>query len=248
MRSACKLFAATLGATFLYGAVFAIVQLLPSIYRALWAPRVLGLRATAPGVWVVYIVCALITLALFATVISRQEAVRKGTRATPGGGLSRLLRLALLTLAAGVVLVSLGEFLLPGVQSQVGMIRIVTTILAIAVIYWAVAAAFAWLGVVLLNQRPFEAVVRSVGLVRSNWWGSFVVLLLALVVFIACVAAGAAAAYLWPFLASGELLGMTVAAVVVAVVINGLGMPFAAALLTARFADLRGRQPELDRA
>jgi hypothetical protein len=247
MRSAWKLFGATLGATFLYGAIFALVQLLPSIYRAIWAPRVFGLRATAPGVWGVYIICVLSTLAIFGAVIRRQEAIRKGTGAVPAGGLRGLLRLVLLTITAGVVLVSLGELLLPGVQSQEGLVKIVATILALAAVYWAVATAFAWPGVVLLDQRPFEAVVRSVGLVRAHWWGSFLVLLLVSILLIVCLAAGAVPAYLWPFLASGELLGMTVAAIVAAIVINGLGLPFAAALLTARFADLRGRQPA-DRA
>jgi hypothetical protein len=247
MRSAWKLFGATLGATFLYGALFAVVQLLPSIYRAIWAPRVFGLRATAPGVWVVYILCLFSTLALFRAVIRRQEAVRQGT-AVPSGGLNGLLRLVLLTIAAGVVMVSLGGLLLPGVQSQAGPVKIAAALLVLAAVYWTVASAFAWTGVVLLDQRPFEAVVRSVGLVRAHWWGSFVVLLLVLILLVVCLAAGAIPAYLWPFLASGELLGMTLAAIVAAVVINGLGMPFAISLLTSRFADLRGKQPGTDRA
>src|ERR1700728_581758 len=161
--SAFKLFGTTFARSFLYGAVFAIVQLLPSIYRAVWAPRVFGLRATAPGVWVVYIVCVLVTLVLFAAVQKRQAAATSGqpsAGAEHGNALRQLLRLALLTVAAGITLLSLGEFLIPAVQSQSVVIKGAVTILLIATIYWAVAVAFAWPAVVLLNRRPFDAVVR----------------------------------------------------------------------------------------
>jgi hypothetical protein len=247
LQSGLKLFAATFAGGALYGTVFAIVQLLPSIYRAIWAPRVFGLRATAPGVWVVYIVCVLTTLVLFAAVQLRQTAVANGGRpaGAVGAALRQLSRLALLTIAAGVVLVSLGEFLIPATQSQSRLVKIVALILGAATIYWAVAVAFAWSVVVVLKQRPFDAVVRSVRLVRSSWWGSFLMLFLASIVLLLCLAAGAVPAYLWPFAAAGELLGMTAMAVLVSMAVNAVGLSLLSAFVIASLADLRTREQAL---
>jgi hypothetical protein len=245
LQSGLKLFGATFAGSVLYGTVFAIVQLLPSIYRAIWAPRVFGLRATAPGVWVVYIICVLMTLVLFAAVQLRQAAVASGGRpaGAMGEALRQLLRLTLLTIAAGIVLISLGEFLIPATQSQSHVVKIAALILGIATIYWAVAVAFAWSVVVVLKQRPFDAVVRSVRLVRSSWWGSFLMLFLALIVLLICLAVGAAPAYLWPFAVAGELLGMTAIAVLISIAVNAVGLSLLSALVIASLADLRTRAP-----
>jgi hypothetical protein len=246
IRVGFRIFGATLPGGLFYGAAFAIVQLLPSIYREIWAPRVFGLRATAPGVWIVYAVCGLVTLVLFAAANLRQAAVAGGEGSSASGVLraafSKLLRLALLTITTGVIVISLGEFLIPLTRSESMSIRVAADLLVLAALYWLVAGAFAWPAVALLGCRAFDAIVCSVRLVRSNWWGSFVVLLLAWIVLLVCLAAGQVVSYLWPFTASGELLGMTAAAVVVSIVINAIGFPLISALIVARFGDLRTRE------
>jgi hypothetical protein len=248
-QSGGRIFRAALAGCLVYGAVFAIVQLLPSIYRAIWAPRVFGLRATAPGVWIVYIVCVLLTLMLFAAATLRQAAVAAGRTSSSGAELSEALRkllpLTLLTVIAGILAVALGELIIPWMQSTSMPLRIAADLVALAGIYWAVAVLFAWPAVLLLKLRPFDAVVHSVRLVRSHWWSSFLFWFAALVLLLVCLAAAAVPAFLWPFAASGELVGATALAVVAAIVINAIGLPLISALILARFGDLEVRESSM---
>ena len=68
---------------------------------------------------------------------------------------------------------------------------------------------------------------------RLSWWGSFLLLLLASIVLLICLAVGAVPAYLWPFAAAGELLGMTAIAVAVSIGANSVGLPLVSALIIA---------------
>jgi hypothetical protein len=247
LQSAFRIFGATVPVGLFYGAVFAIVQLLPSLYRSIWAPRVFGLRATAPGVWLIYILCGLLTLILFAATHLRQDAVAGGRKSSVGeeigGACSKLFRLALLTIAGGLLIVAVGEFLLSPARPESLAIRTVAYVLLLATLYWTVASAFAWTAVVLLSCRPFEAVVCSIRLVRSSWLGTFLILLLALILLLVCLAAGQVVSYLWPFTAAGELFGTTAVALLVSIALNATGLPLISALIVARFADLRVREP-----
>jgi hypothetical protein len=86
-------------------------------------------------------------------------------------------------------------------------------------------------------------VVCSIRLVRSSWLGTFLILLLALILLLVCLAAGQVVSYLWPFTAAGELFGTTAVALLVSIALNATGLPLISALIVARFADLRVREP-----
>ena len=178
--------------------------------------------------WLVYLVSVVVQLLLWAALLQRQRAVAQCEPSSMRAELTRALhRLpAMVGMAVLILLAVAGGTLclvLPGV-------------------YLAVAFLMAQPALVLEGRGPIDAMKFSVQLVRSAWWRTFLIFVVAIViVFVFYVLAIVILGILYQFTRRADVAIVGATAVVLISALGVFSFPFIGATTLAVFGDLQAR-------
>lgn len=253
LDSAFRVFRATLLRCLPYGALAVVAGQLPNIYDIAAGRPLRRFGAADPVWWALYVIGALLALALWnATALRQYGMVTGAAELTPGAELGRGLRRApavawLLILS----LVGMGVFLLPALALPPAYRVWALIVLAIPASYVGVALSCSWTALLFAGTGVLRSMAYSFRLVSGNWWRLSTIYSVGIVMLLVFyVLSGVLAmAVVVPFAGAADLAVLTAVSAVIVVALGAVGTPFYSALALVVFGDLRARREalELDR-
>jgi len=232
LDSGFRIFRATVLRCLPYSILVMITGQLPNVHRVL-AGRPLGRGLNDPDWWTWYAIGLLLSTFVSGCLVLRQASLAAGSPTSTADELRTVLRrfpqlvavLLLHILAAGIGALFL---VLPGM-------------------YLLIALIFATPTVLLRTSNPIKALFYSAGLVRGNWWRTFAImgmLLVVMIVFYILIGTITAAA-----VSIGGVVDVAVASAVfatAAVATGAFSLPLWWAIVLSAYGELQVRREGLD--
>jgi hypothetical protein len=236
-----------------FGPLWIIVGQLPNIYHlAMGRPRV-QFGGNDPIWWLLYIVGTLGSITISSALILHQRDIvsHVPTRMLPqllaaSRRLPALIGIGVLSVLiigvpSGVVLFPIARDVIaaPGI----GTLSLVLLVL-LYVSYVSLLVSVGWTALLIDRMSPIAALRHSVKLVLGNWWRTFAVFLVALVVVL--VIYFVAAAVFIPLVGAMDVALVAVVSEMLIFVMSALVTPYFGATMLALYGDLKARKEGSD--
>jgi uncharacterized membrane protein len=226
-----KLYAAALPQCWPISLTSGLVALIPGIYIALKVgidpTQMLGM-VSSPAFWGSYLVLILISLMFSFAMLIRVAQVAEGEAGTTGGAIARAG--ALLPRAFGATLL----FLLAYVGGAL--------LLVVPGIIWSVSFILAGAFIVLEDAGAVESLSRSRRLVKGNWWRTFGILTIALIMAYVLLVTVQFTASFAAKLLSVDLVVSMIVTTVLGALLNVVVSPLYSASILGIYFDLKLRK------
>lgn len=251
LDTAFRIFRATLLKCLPYATLSLLAGQLPNIYTLLQGgPLQRNLLEPHDRVWwLLEIVGAVISLALWSAIVRRQYAIASG-QPFPQGELTAALRLVpglfavSMLLGLGILACMLPGFAFAGTPV---IMAVALTLLVIPALYVATRLSSAITAYILTGRGVFASLGYSWRLTADNFWRLSLIFSVGIVLIIVFyVLAGIIAAAIAVPFALGDVAMITAVTAAVVVILGSIGTPFYTALSLAVFGDLSVRKEGTD--
>jgi hypothetical protein len=236
LDSGLRLFRASLLKCLPFGVVMAVMGQVPAAYDVAQGRSTLEFPNRDPRWWALYAIATLVSIIMWIAVLRRQQLIARGERLES----REELRAALTRVPA-----FLGVHILTALAVVLGLI-----LLLVPGIYLMTALSMGGPLTAIERNGPGEAFVRSMELVRGNWWrlSAIFTVILAIVLVIYAVAGLVGAVIATPLAGTADVAVVTAMTSVVLLVLTAFSMPLYTALLLAAYHDLKVRREGADLA
>jgi hypothetical protein len=228
LDTAFKLFSISLLKVLPYGMLGTLAGQLGNIYNLATGRPLQRFLPRDPTSWLVFCASIVLSLALWAAVLLRQRAIAQGAPVSTQAELTTVVRrlpalLGLIVLQTIAVAAGLVVLVVPGVYIGIALLVTVPAL-------------------VLENQGPIEAMKLSLHLMKGNWWRTFAIFLVSLViVLVFYILGGIFAGIVAQFERGADIAVLTATSTVVIISLGAVSTPFFAAMTLAIFGDLKAR-------
>jgi hypothetical protein len=243
LDSVFRIFRASLVKCLPFGIAAVVVSQVPAMYAlAAGLPR--GTAPASPTWWALYALSTLASVVIWAALLLRVRALATGEPTSGRREFAQAIgRMPAILGGAVLALLVAGASLVPfaAVTALAGQAAALP--LLVVALYVGIPLCFATPPIVLEGSGPLAGLRRGFHLVHRNWWRTFGVLVVALVLVIVFYAVGGLlAAMAMPFAGTADVAFVTAVSTVVVIVIGSLGAPFGCALVLAIYGDLTVRR------